>query len=70
MNLVDLVVLACTLVTPTVCHQYHNLFQASGSLTSCTMQAPPYLAQWAGEHPSLRIVRWRCAWPGQEDQES
>jgi hypothetical protein len=67
MNLVDLILLACTLATPVACHEYHVLFQTSGSLQSCMMQAPPYLAQWVGEHPAFQIKRWRCAWPDQED---
>jgi hypothetical protein len=68
LNLIDLVVLACTLVNPGACHEYHLLFQSAGSLRTCTMQAQPYLAQWIGEHPSLRVARWHCAWPNQEDQ--
>lgn len=66
MNLVDLIVLACTLANPNACHEYHVLFQSSGSLQSCMSQAQPYLAQWAGEHPAYQIRRWRCAWPDQE----
>jgi hypothetical protein len=67
MNLVDLIVLACTLVNPGACREHHILFQSSGSLRSCMMQAQPYLAQWAGEHPGYLVTRWRCAWPDQED---
>ena len=67
MNLVDLILLACTLANPTGCREYHLLFQTSGSLRSCMMQAQPYLAQWAGEHPGFQIKRWRCAWPDQEE---
>ncbi len=48
MNMVDLILLACTLVNPSSCHEYHVLFQTSGSLQSCMMQAQPYLAQWVG----------------------
>jgi hypothetical protein len=66
MNLVDLILLACTLANPGACHEYHVLFQTSGSLQSCMTQAQPYLAQWAGEHPNFRVARWRCAWPDQE----
>ena len=85
MNLVDLILLACTLanpganpganpaanpgVNPGSCHEYHVLFETSGSLQSCMMQAQPYLAQWSGEHPAFRIVRWSCAWPDQEGGE-
>jgi len=77
MNLVDLILLACMLAnsgaakpgaaSPRACHEYHVLFQTAGSLERCMMQAQPYLAQWAGEHPAFRIMRWRCAWPDQEE---
>lgn len=70
MNLVDLIVLACTLANPSVCREYHLLVQSSGSLRACMMQAQPYLAQWIGDHPNLRVARWRCAWPDQEDQKT
>ena len=63
MQLVDLIFLACTLVSPGGCREYHILFQSAGSLRSCTMEAQPYLAQWIGEHPNLRVARWHCAWP-------
>jgi len=68
MQLVDLIVLACTLATPATCREYHLTFQSAGSLRSCVMQAQPYLAQWVGEHPNFRVARWRCAWP--EDEEN
>jgi hypothetical protein len=68
LNLIDLVVLACALVSPGACHEYHLLFQSAGSLRTCTMHAQPYLAEWIEEHPGLRVARWHCAWPNQEDQ--
>ncbi|MGC1409072.1 MAG: hypothetical protein WA864_09050 [Acetobacteraceae bacterium] len=68
MNLMDLIVLACTLASPGTCREYHLMFQSAGSLRACTMQAQPYLAQWISEHPQLRVARWHCAWPGQEDE--
>jgi hypothetical protein len=68
MNLMDLIVLACTLASPGTCHEYHLMFQSAGSLRACAMQAQPYLAQWIGEHPQLRVARWHCAWPGQEGE--
>jgi len=70
MNLIDLIVLACTLTTPEACHEYHLLYQSAGSLRTCTMDAQPYLARWIGEHPNLRVARWHCAWPGQEDEKA
>ncbi len=54
MNMVDLIVLACSIVNPGACQTHHLLFQSSGSLRACMAQAQPYLAQWVGEHPNLR----------------
>jgi hypothetical protein len=68
MQLVDLILLACSLVNPGACHEQHLLLQSAGSLHSCMMQAQPYLAQWVGDHPGYRVARWRCAWPDQEDE--
>ena len=68
MNLVDLILLACTLANPSACREFHVLFQSSGSLRSCMMQAQPYLAQWAGEHPKWSAVRWRCEYPHSNDK--
>jgi hypothetical protein len=70
MQLVDLILLACSLASPSACHEYHLMFQTAGSLQSCTMQAQPYLAQWIGEHPNVRVARWHCAWPSQEDEKT
>jgi hypothetical protein len=27
------------------------------------MSAPPYIAQWIGEHPKWTAVKWRCEYP-------
>jgi hypothetical protein len=67
MNPVDLILLACSLASPGACHEYHLMIQ-SASPRTCTMQAEPYLAQWIDGHPNLRVARWRCVWPGQEDE--
>ena len=29
----------------------------------CAMAAPPYIAQWIGEHPKWTAVKWRCEYP-------
>jgi hypothetical protein len=68
MNIVELVVIVCSLLNPNACSEKRFAFQANGSLKSCMMQAQPYLAQWAGEHPNERIARFHCAWPGQEGE--
>ena len=43
--------MVCSLLNPQACSEKRFVFEASGSLKSCMMQAQPYLAQWAGEHP-------------------
>ncbi|HTW68412.1 MAG TPA: hypothetical protein VME47_00875 [Acetobacteraceae bacterium] len=70
MQLVDLIVMACTVTHPTSCRNYHLVFQWEGSLRACTMAAEPRLEQWSEEHPNLQIARWRCAWPSEEDEKS
>jgi hypothetical protein len=66
MDLVDLIVLACSIVSPTICREYHLSFEMNGSLRTCAIQAQPTLAQWAGEHANLTVMRWRCEWPDRE----
>lgn len=66
MSMVELIVVVCSMLSPGACSEKHFLFETVGSLNTCMMQAQPYLAQWAGEHPNDRIAKWRCAWPEQE----
>lgn len=68
MNLLDLVVLACSLASPSVCQERHITFESQASLERCMMQAQPYLAQWVGDHPNLRIMSYHCAYPKDEKQ--
>ncbi len=71
MQLIDLILLACSLTDPTACHElFTSYVNPAGSLEACTIRAQPYLAQWAGDHPNFRIARWRCAWPDREGEKS
>jgi hypothetical protein len=70
MQLVDLIVMACTVTNPPSCRDYHLVFPWQGSLRECAMSAEPRLEQWSEEHPNLQISRWHCAWPGEEDEKS
>ncbi len=63
MNLVELIVIICSLANPTACSEKHFLFESYGSLSKCMMAAPPYLAQMMRQYPGERVRRWRCAWP-------
>jgi hypothetical protein len=57
MGLVELVLTVCAIAQPAACEEQHLEFASSGSLAQCTMAAPPYIAQWIGEHPKWTAVR-------------
>jgi hypothetical protein len=58
----------CSLASPTRCDEARLQFNNDESLMQCMMQAQPYIAQWADEHPNARVTRWRCAYPDREGQ--
>lgn len=66
MALVELILTVCALAQPADCEEQHLAFVDSGSLRQCLYQAPPKIAEWSASHPSRRVVRWRCGYPGSE----
>ncbi|MEA2952187.1 MAG: hypothetical protein QOJ96_1707 [Alphaproteobacteria bacterium] len=68
MNPIDLIVTVCAVLAPATCEETHLVFSYSGSLQQCVMAAPPYIAQWVGEHPKWNAVRWRCEYPHSNDK--
>jgi hypothetical protein len=68
MTPIDLIVTVCAVLAPTTCEETHLVFSYSGSLQQCVMAAPPYIAQWVGEHPKWNAVRWRCEYPHTNDK--
>ena len=63
MGMLELVVTVCAIAQPTLCEDQHLQFEAGASLTRCAMAAPPYIAQWIGQHPKWTAVRWHCELP-------
>ena len=63
-----LIMTVCSLASPARCDEARLQFVSGGSLMQCMMEAPPYIAQWANEHPRVRVARWRCAYPDREDR--
>ena len=63
MNPIDLVITVCAVLSPTTCEETRLVFDSNISLTQCAMAAPPYIAQWIGEHPKCTAVKWRCEYP-------
>ena len=60
MGLIELVVTVCMTSQMSVCEEARLAFEANASLNQCAMAAPPYIAQWIGEHPKWTAVRWHC----------
>jgi hypothetical protein len=63
-----LVLTVCAIAQPTLCEDEHLQFTAASSPARCAMAAPPYIAQWIGEHPKWTPVRWHCEYPGQNKE--
>jgi len=63
---VDLILTVCLVTSMKTCEDQHLLFESRGSLANCMFLAPSYIAEWSGQHPKWKVVRWRCAEPGAE----
>ena len=61
-----LILTVCSLSSPNRCDEARLQFAAEESLMQCMNSAPPYIAQWADQHPGETVTRWRCAYPGRE----
>ena len=59
MDAIDLIITVCAVLSPANCEEAHMRFSSSVSLQQCAMAAPPYIAQWVGEHPKWTAVKWR-----------
>lgn len=67
MNFVELILTVCTLAQPAACDERKLVLESqTGSTRHCMMEAMPYIAQWAGEHPGVEVTKWRCTVPGGE----
>ena len=61
-----LILTVCAINAPDQCGEARLQFAEDISLMECLKQAPPYLAQYAGEHPNIRVAKWRCGYPERE----
>jgi hypothetical protein len=66
MAMIEIVLTVCALAQPARCEDQHLQYESAGSLTQCAMGAPPYIAQWIGEHPKWSVAKWRCEIPGRQ----
>jgi hypothetical protein len=63
MNFVDLILTVCLVASPGECRVEHLHFESRGSLVQCIVLAPSEIARWSEDHPKLKVVRWKCAYP-------
>jgi hypothetical protein len=68
MGFVELILTVCLSAQPDICEEKHLQVVSQGSLSQCTMGAPPHIAQWIGDHPKWTAIRWRCAYPGRDEK--
>ena len=68
MNPIDLVITVCAVLSPTTCEETRLAFNSNISLAQCAMAAPPYIAQWIGEHPQWTVRNYHCEYPGLRDR--
>lgn len=62
-----IVVSVCLISDPAICRDERISLVTNVSPQKCLMSAPPYVAQWNGEHPDWRVVRWRCSNADEKD---
>jgi len=68
--MIELVLTVCAVTSMSSCEDRRLSFVAQESLTQCMMQAPPYIAAWTEENPGHRVMRWRCTYPGADDEKT
>ncbi len=66
MDIINLVMTICLTASPGECREQSLHFEASGGLLNCLFLAPTHIARWSEEHPNLRVVKWRCAYPSRD----
>ncbi len=61
----EIVLYVCLLADPKQCKE-ERLPQliASQNPAACATISTPYMAQWMGEHPGWKLIRWKCDRPG------
>jgi len=57
--MIELIITVCLISAPAACHEERHGVVGE-SLLACITQGQLYAARWIDEHPTYRIVRWRC----------
>lgn len=65
--MLTVVLSACLIGDPSVCREYKIPLSVMLDPQHCVMDAPPYFAKWAEQHPGWQIKSWRCIPSTQDD---
>lgn len=65
--MISFVIQACLIADPSQCKDHRFPLNEEYDQTSCMMQAPPYIAKWADDHPGWTVKSWRCAPSAEKD---
>ena len=65
--LVNLILTICISGAADKCRTETLAFESQGDLMKCMFLAPIEIAKWTGEHPKFEVVRWRCKFPGKDE---
>lgn len=60
--MIQLIFIACLAASPDRCQEHSVSLLPEIGIMGCMVTAQPELARWAEQHPSHRVVRWRCGW--------
>jgi hypothetical protein len=52
----------CLLSDPNQCEERRLPISDVGSLGQCMFWAQTAIAEWSGNHPKYKIVRWKCGY--------
>jgi hypothetical protein len=63
-GLIEIILTVCAIANPANCEEKELQFAWEGSLKQCMMAAQPYIAEWIGQHPAWRAMKWSCDYPG------
>jgi len=61
--MIEIILTVCAIANPNNCEDKYLQFAWDGSLQQCMNAAPPYIAQWIGQHPAWIARRWSCDYP-------
>ena len=67
--MMTIILSACLIAEPSQCKDFKIPLNIAESMDTnqCAIQAPPYFAQWAEDHPAWRVMKWKCQPAGMDD---